>query len=274
MTYKRVLTMQDISCVGQCSMAVALPVLAVCGVEACMLPTEILSTHTGGFWKPAVTYLDGALGPIWRHWKESGIRFDAIYTGYLGSVEAIRTAQTIAQELLEPGGKLIVDPAMADHGKLYSGLDKAYAAHMAELCRQADVILPNVTEAAMLAGIPYGAEPEEQQVAELLGAFPRQTVVLTGVGREEGTTGIVLGEPGRVRHYVHKKIGTPCSGTGDLFAASFVGAWMQGKDLYQAVKIAGDFVCRCVETTVKDPAHWYGVKFEPNLPELMAMLAE
>lgn len=126
----------------------------------------------------------------------------------------------------------------------------------------------------MLAGLPYGAEPEEQQVEELLSAFPQQTVVLTGVGRGEGTIGIVLGEPGRVRHYVHKKIGTPCSGTGDLFAASFVGAWMQGKNLYQAVKIAEDFVCRCVETTVKAPAHWYGVKFEPVLPELMAMLAE
>lgn len=272
MTYKRVLTMQDISCVGQCSMAVAVPVLSVCAVEACMLPTELLSTHTGGFWKPAVTYLDGALGPIWRHWKESGIRFDAIYTGYLGSVEAIKTAQIIAQELLEPDGKLIVDPAMADHGKLYSGLDERYAAFMAELCAQADIVLPNLTEGAMLTGLPYCQAPEEGYIRELLSRLPQTMVVLTGVGFQPGQTGVMLKNREEIRHYAHRMVGTGCSGTGDLFAASFVGALMQGKEPFRAVQLAADFTCRCVETTMADPAHWYGVKFEPVLPELMEML--
>lgn len=272
MTYKRVLTMQDISCVGQCSMAVAVPVLSVCAVETCMLPTELLSTHTGGFWKPAVTYLDGSLGPIWRHWKESGIRFDAIYTGYLGSVEAIKTARIIAQELLVPDGRLIVDPAMADHGKLYSGLDERYAAYMAELCAQADIVLPNLTEGAMLAGMPYCQAPEEGYVRELLGRLPQTMVVLTGVGFQPGQTGVMLKNREDIRHYAHRMVGNGCSGTGDLFAASFVGALMQGKKPFQAVQLAADFTCRCVETTMADPAHWYGVKFEPVLPELMEML--
>lgn len=273
MAYKRVLTMQDISCVGQCSMAVALPVLAACGVEACPLPTEVLSTHTGGFWKPAVTYLDGALGPIWRHWKDSGIRFDAIYTGYLGSVEAIRTAQTIARELLEPGGKLIVDPAMADHGKLYSGLDERYCVYMGELCAQADIILPNLTEGAMLAGIPYRPEPQRQDIRELLERLPQAQVILTGVGFVPGQTGVMLKAGQVLRHYAHKRVDKTCNGTGDLFAASFVGALMQGKGTFQAVQIAADFTCRCVENTLLDPAHWYGVKFEPVLPELIQALA-
>lgn len=270
MAYKRVLTMQDISCVGQCSMTVALPVLAACGVEACVLPTEILSTHTGGFWKPAVTYLDGSLGPIWRHWKESGIRFDAIYTGYLGSTAAIETAKVLFSELLAPGGITIVDPAMADHGRLYSGLDRKYAAAMKGLCDQADVILPNVTEGAMLAGLPLPETADD--VAEILEKLPTNTVILTGTGGGEGETGVLLRQNGFLHRYVHRRIDKSCSGTGDLFAASFVGALMQGRTAQEAVKIAADFTCLCVETTAKDPAHWYGVKFEPNLPELIGML--
>lgn len=272
MAYKRILTMQDISCVGQCSMTVALPVLAACGVETCVLPTEILSTHTGGFWKPSVTYLDGALPPIWQHWKESGIRFDAIYTGYLGSHAAIETAKRLFSELLVPGGLAIVDPAMADHGRLYSGLDRKYAAAMKELCEQADVILPNLTEGAMLAGLPVPETIADAQ--KLLEKLPQKTVVLTGVGSREGESGVLLRQDHVYQHYVHRKIEKNCSGTGDLFAASFVGALMQGRTASEAVKIAADFTCLCVENTAKDPAHWYGVKFEPVLPELIRMLQE
>lgn len=272
MSYKRVLTMQDVSCVGQCSMTVALPVLAACGVETCVLPTEILSTHTGGFWKPAVTYLDAALEPIWQHWKESGIRFDAIYTGYLGSVAAIETAKILFSELLVPGGLAIVDPAMADHGRLYSGLDRKYAVAMKGLCDQADVILPNLTEGAMLAGLPM---PEtESNVAEILEKLSQKTVVLTGTGGVAGETGVLLRQDGLCQSYTHRKIEKNCSGTGDLFAASFVGALMQGKAAPEAVKIAADFTCLCVENTARDPAHWYGVKFEPALAELIHMLKE
>lgn len=272
MAYKRILTMQDISCVGQCSMTVALPVLSACGVETCVLPTEVLSTHTGGFGKPAVTDLKDAFAPILRHWKASGIRFDAIYTGYLGTSDAIETAKRLFSELLVPGGLAIVDPAMADHGRLYSGLDREYVAAMRGLCDRADVILPNLTEGAMLADLPIPETATDAQ--KLLKKLPQKTVALTGIGGGAGESGVLLRHENVYQHYVHRKVEKTCSGTGDLFAASFVGALMQGRTAPQAVKIAADFTCLCVEATAKDPAHWYGVKFEPNLPKLIRMLQE
>lgn len=272
MAYPRILTMQDISCVGQCSMTVALPVLSACGVETCVLPTEILSTHTGGFGKPAVAHLDDALKPILQHWKASGIRFDGIYTGYLGSIAAIETAKRLFSEFLVPGGVAIVDPAMADHGRFYSGLDRGYAAAMKGLCDQADVVLSNLTEGAMLAGVPIPETMADAQM--LLERLPQKTVVLTGIGGGAGETGFLLHHDHVYQHYVHRKVKRNCSGTGDLFAASFVGAWMQGKTPFQAGKIAADFTCLCVENTEKAPAHWYGVRFEPALPDLVRMLQE
>ncbi len=272
MAYKRILTIQDISCVGQCSMTVAMPILSACGHETCILPTALLSTHTGGFGRPAVLHLDDALGDIWRHWKEQGITFDAILTGYLGSVTAIETAAQIIGTLLAPGGVSIVDPAMADHGKLYSGFDETYARAMEKLCRRADIILPNITEAAMLSGIPYREDLSEDYVAELLDALDHKCVVLTGVGFRPEETGIVIREGERRQHYRHSRVDRSYHGTGDIFAACFTGALMQEKPLYEAVKIAGDFTRQCIENTYSAPAHWYGVKFETALPELIRIL--
>ena len=127
MSYKRILTMQDISCVGQCSMTVALPILSACGHEVCILPTAVLSSHTGGFQAPHIRNLSGDIPAICDRWKRENIDFDYIYTGYLGSMEEIGYAVQLASEMRAPGGKLIVDPAMADHGKLYRGFDEAYA---------------------------------------------------------------------------------------------------------------------------------------------------
>ena len=154
MAYKRILSVKDISCVCKCSMSVALPILSAFGHEVCILPTAVLSTHTGMKTKPAVHHLDSALPGFREHWERESVRFDIISTGYLGNIGAIDEVLSIADKLLAPGGILIVDPAMADHGKLYSGLDDAYAEAMYRLCVKADILLPNVTEAAMLAGIP------------------------------------------------------------------------------------------------------------------------
>lgn len=272
MAYKRILTIQDISCVGQCSMTVALPILSACGHETCILPTALLSTHTGGFGKPAAAHFAGVLKAMWRHWQENGITFDAILVGYLGSLAAIETAGEIMNNLLAPGGVCIVDPAMADHGKLYSGFDAGYAAAMGELCRKADIILPNVTEAAMFSGMSYREKLDENYVNQLLENLNHSCVVLTGVGYGAGETGVVLQEGSERFHYVHKRIGKSYHGTGDIFAACFTGALMQGKTKGESVKIAADFTCKCIENTEKNPAHWYGVKFETALPELMRML--
>ena len=274
MAYKRILTMQDISCVGQCSMTVAMPILSACGHETCILPTAVLSTHTGGFGKPAVIHLDSHMSQMREHWKQNGITFDAILVGYLGSIGAIRAAEEIIAELLAPGGVAIVDPAMADHGKLYSGFDSAYAEAMKELCRKADIILPNITEAAYFAGIEYRDALDETYVNRLLTSLDNPRVVLTGAGFEPGMTGVAVREGERCFHYAHKLVGKSCHGTGDMFAAAFTGALMHGKTMAESVKIASDFVVKAIEKTVEAPAHWYGVKFEPVLPELIRMMAE
>ena len=272
MAYKRILTIQDISCVGQCSMTVALPILSACGHETCILPTALLSTHTGGFGKPAVVHFGEVLPQIWKHWQENEITFDAILVGYLGSISAVETTAQILDNLLAPGGISIVDPAMADHGKLYSGFDEAYAEAMHNLCRKADIILPNITEAAMFSGLPYQETVSEAYVDALLNALGHPCVILTGVGYEEGQTGAVLFQNGDQKHYSHSRIGKSYHGTGDIFAACFTGARMQEKALFDAVKTAADFTCKCIENTAQNPAHWYGVKFETALPELIHMM--
>jgi pyridoxine kinase len=253
-------------------MTVAMPILSACGHETCILPTALLSTHTGGFGKPTVVHLNDALDGMWQHWRENEITFDAILVGYLGSIPAIEMTRKILEHLLAPGGLAIVDPAMADHGKLYSGFDEAYARAMEGLCRKADIILPNVTEAAMFSGFPYCEQLTEAYVRELLHALKHPKVILTGVGYREGETGAAAFCHGIINHYHHPKIDRNFHGTGDMFAASFTGALMQGKTMEESIKIAGDFVCKAIENTVASPAHWYGVKFETALPDLIHRL--
>ena len=272
MSYKRILSIQDISCIGQCSMTVALPILSVCGQETCILPAAVLSTHTGGFGKPAVRKLTEAMPDIWHHWQQQGIDFDAIYIGYLGSLEAVTHAGDIARAMLAPGGKLIVDPAMADHGKLYSGLDEAYAKAMGELCLRADVMMPNITEAAMMTGMPFRADFDKAYIEELLQKLGGGDVVLTGVGFTPDETGAAIRTGGKTQYCHHKKVEKSYHGTGDIFASTFVGAWMGGKTMADAVRIASDYTYRCIQKTFEEPAHWYGVRFESVLPELIDML--
>ncbi len=265
--YKRILTVQDISCLGQCSMTVALPILSAWGHETCILPTAILSTHTGGFSKPAVHHLGASVRDIREHWRRERITFDAIYTGYLGSAQAVRDVLEL-KELLAPGGLLIVDPAMADHGKVYAGLDDDCVQAMLELCRRADILLPNVTEAAMLSGMPYQQEITPEYVNALMKTIPCNKVILTGIGFQEGETGICVQENGVHAHYAHRKIGKNYHGTGDIFASCFVGAYVSGFSLAVSAQIAAQFTCRAIEETFVNPAHSYGVKFETVLPEL------
>lgn len=274
MSYKRILTVQDISCVGQCSMTVALPILSACGHEVCILPAAVLSTHTGGFGKPAVRDLTDALPEIVAHWKANGITFDLIYSGYLGSVRAIECVSELMDTMLSPGGITIADPAMADHGKLYSGLDAAYAEAMKGLCEKADIVLPNITEAAMMTGLPYHETVDEAYARALLEALGGRNVVLTGVGFTPEETGCAVRTRGEIRYYHHPKVGKNYHGTGDIFASAFTGALASGKGLERAARIAADYTCKCIRDTYETPGHWYGVRFEPALPDLMNMLKE
>ena len=272
MSYKCILTIQDISCIGQCSMTVALPIMSACGHEVCILPAAVLSTHTGGFGKPAVVKLGDFMEATVSHWKENGITFDLVYVGYLGSLEAVGIAQQVMDTMVAPGGITVVDPALADHGKLYSGLSEEYAQAMFRLCQRADVMIPNVTEAAMMAGIPYRDELDEDYVHALLKQLPGKQVLLTGVGFVPEETGFGLRTGEKVLYHTHPKLSKNYSGTGDIFASAFCGALASGKVLAEAGRIAAEFTLRCIEHTAAGPAHWYGVKFETALPELIGML--
>ena len=273
MEFKRILTIQDISCLGQCSLTVALPILSACGFETCILPTALLSAHTA-FQNPAITQLAELMPAVRSHWEREKITFDAIYTGYLGSVAAIHETIQIANTLLKPGGLFVVDPAMADFGELYTGFDQEYAEEMKKLCSRADIILPNITEAAIMTGLPFKEQPDRAYVDELLKRLNHPCTVLTGAGYREEESGVAVLHQGRRFDYQHKKTLRTCHGTGDVFASSFVGACLRGKSLETAAQIAADTVCLSIAATMEDPDHWYGVRFEPVIPRLLQMLED
>lgn len=275
MSYKRILTIQDISCVGQCSMTVALPILSACGLETCILPSAVLSTHTGGFTGFHVRDLSMDMPAIETHWKKEGIDFEAIYTGYLGSKEQVDYVISIAKNLLKEGGKVIIDPAMADHGKLYYGFDEEYVAAMRRLVAIADVVVPNITEAAMLTGLPFRTSYDEAYINSLLEgllALGAKRVVLTGVSYYEDEIGVLIRDKIGTSYYRHKRIERNFHGTGDIYASAMVGAWMRGNTLYDAARIAADYTVRCMEKTLDDETHRYGVKFELAIPYLVKTL--
>ncbi len=271
MTYKRILTVQDISCLGQCSLTVALPILSACGLETCVLPSAVLSTHTGGFTGFTCRDLTEDIPGITAHWQKENIRFDAVYTGYLGSTQQI----DYVAELFKMGGVKLVDPAMADHGKLYPAFDGAYVQAMKKLCTLADYVLPNITEACFLTDTPYREQYDRAYIDGLLAKFTAmgcQNVILTGVSYEQGMTGVVVYEKGQYAYYAHPFLPNSCHGTGDIYASAFAGALMRGKTAYDAAKIAADYTVSCIRYTAKIPGHWYGAAFEPVLGELMEML--
>lgn len=277
MTDKRVLTIQDISCFGQCSLTVALPIISACGIETAVIPSAVLSTHTSGFTGFTCRDLAEDIPKIRDHWKEVGIKFDAVYTGYLGTSEMISDVISIMDELGAEGSKNIVDPAMADEGVLYPAFDMAYVEEMKKLCAKADIILPNITEACMLTGMEYRTEYDEAYIDELLAklsALGADTVILTGVGYKPGRTGVVVFEDGKKSYYEHHRIDKGCHGTGDVYASTFVGALVNGKDAFTSAKIAADYTVRCIELTKGDTEHWYGVKFEKAMPELISAIRQ
>ncbi|MCF0228972.1 MAG: pyridoxamine kinase [Parasporobacterium sp.] len=299
MNYKRILTVQDISCLGQCSGSVALPIISACGHECCLIPSAVLSTHTGGFTGYTFCDLTEEIPKIHAHWKESGIRFDCIYTGYLGSTKQIKYVADMFDDMLGLGGIKIVDPAMADNGSLYKGFDQEYVAAMGLLCAEADIVLPNVTEACFITGMEYREEYDQDYIMKLVEKLDEKgcrCIVMTGVSYREGYTGVLIYEDGFYSYYEHEKIETGCHGTGDVYASAFTGALLQNRGAVEAACIAADYVVECIRVTREDdrkkaeraekaakykgpsfatdipvcgnPGHWYGVEFERKLDVL------
>lgn len=271
---KRILTIQDISCFGKCSLTIALPVISAMGAETVILPTAVLSTHTM-FKNFTCKDLSDQIDPIMNHWKSEGVEFDAIYTGYLGTAEQIDQMKTLFKTFRGKDTLIFVDPVMADNGKLYPAFDMNYVKKNAELCAGADIIVPNITEAALMTGMEYREEYDESYIREMLARLNElgaRISVLTGVSLKKGETG-VMGydrETGEYYVYQNKRIDAVYHGTGDLFSSTCVGAMMQGKTWQEAMKIAADYTAHTIEVTLKNPKKpWYGVDFETTLPELM-----
>ncbi len=275
MPYKRILTVQDISCLGQCSGTVALPVLSACGLETCIIPSAVLSTHTGGFKGYTFRDLTEDIPAIQKHWQEIGMTFDAVYTGYLGSHEQIDDVKSIFSTLLVPDGKIIVDPVMGDNGVLYEGFDMEHVREMKRLCEGADALLPNVTEACLLTGVPYEERHSEKYVEGLmteLSGLGAKNIVITGVCPNNNETGVAILSDGKLTYYMHRRIDRTFMGTGDIYSATVTGAWVRGRDFRYSAELAADFTMKCIEKTLAYPDHWYGVKFERALPYLIEKL--
>lgn len=275
---KKILTIQDISCVGQCSLTVALPVISAMGIETAILPSAILSTHTGGFKGYTFHDLTEDIPAIKEHWLKENIRFDAFYTGYVGSVKQLEYISQIIDELGNPGRLIVIDPVMGDKGNLYPGFDTSFAKEMAKMCKKADVIVPNLTEAAFMLDEEYIEENHTEEYIERilkkLMALGCKNALLTGVNLVPGKLGIATynGTTNKISYYFREQINGMFHGTGDVFASSFAGAMVLGKSVEEAGKIAVDFTVNAIQKTIDDKSHWYGVKFELALPDLIKSL--
>lgn len=275
MNYKRVLTIQDISCVGQCSLTVALPIISACGIETSVLPSAVLSTHTAGFTGFTFRDLTDDMPAICAHWQKEGLRFDGIYTGYLGSAKQIEYVKDIIAHTAAEGCLVVVDPAMADNGKLYPAFDADFVDEMKKLCACADYLVPNITEACFLTDMEYLTEYDQNYIETLIAklcALGARNVVLTGVSYTKGRTGVVVYENGEMAYYEHEQIAGGIHGTGDIYASAFVGAKLRGKTAFESATIAADYVMECILESQNDPDHTYGARFEPVLGKLIAML--
>ncbi len=261
----RVLAINDISCVGKCSLTVTLPILSACGIECNVLPTALLSTHTGGFEGYTFRDLTDDIPAILRHWKSLGLKFDYIYSGYLGSLAQIDLVMKIHDSFLEKGGKLIVDPVMGDNGKLYAGFTQEYVDKMRALCARADYILPNETEAAQLAALPYpltraNAQAALQTLCELC-----PNPVVTGIVEKEQIF-VYYQENGSLQSHVNENVSGFFHGAGDVFASAFVGCLAKGKSQAESIKIAAEFTAKSIRrSAIEVSDKRYGLNFEKEI---------
>ncbi len=279
---KRIVTLQDISCVGRCSITVALPIISAMGVECGILPTAVLSTHTM-FKTFTCKDLSDQIEPIADAWQKEQVSFDGIYTGYLASAGQCRQVcdffDRFASQNQENGERcmIIVDPAMADNGSLYRAFDATFPSHMAEVCAKADIILPNITEASLLTGLPYRTEYDEAYIRELLEGLLKlgcRAAAITGVSYDPERLGVAyLDQEGREGSYFTHRCAQSYHGTGDIFSSTFVGGMMRGMEVMEALALAADYVVHCIEATASSTSpRWYGAEFESQIPWLCGRL--
>ncbi len=270
---KRLCAVNDVSGFGKCSLTVALPVVSATGVECACIPTALLSTHTGEFTGWTFRDLTDQMLPIARHWASLGLEFDGIYSGYLASPEQALALEELIGALAGPDTLVICDPAMADNGVYYSGFDDGMAAAFRRLCARADLITPNVTEAALLSGVEYRAAPHSREYIESLFAglekHAGRYVAITGVHPAEGVIGTVLRDRvlGETSEDMSPALPGMFYGTGDIFASSLAALLVRGAHVSDALAAASALVRESIERTYErgTPRPW-GVDFEGALP--------
>ncbi len=272
---KRILTIQDTSCVGQCSLTVALPIISACGIETAILPSALLSTHTSGFTDFTVLDLTQEFPKIMNHWQKENIKFDGVYTGYV-----LASQIDYINEICDKfnSGVKIIDPVMADHGSFYYGFDKEFAKKMCSLCYGAEVILPNLTEAAFLLDEEcvlsgYDKDYIENLCKKLTDKLNVKTVVLTGVSFNENKLGVCVYEGGKAEYYFTEKIERNFHGTGDIYSSAFVAGYFLDKSTFESASIAADYTVESMKLTMPyQDKHTYGVFFEKAIPVLLKKL--
>ncbi len=274
---ERVFAIHDISGVGKCSLTAAIPIISSVGVECCPVPTAVLSTHTGEISGYTFRDLTEDIPGYIAHWKSLQIKPDTIYTGYLGSIKQIDYVSDIIDLFNDNSPFVIVDPAMADSGKLYKGFGEAFACAMVSLCEKADVIIPNLTEAALISETDFLSEYSESDIESLAKAVSehcKRYVILTGIGFEKEFTGYYAYDKltGKHRYRAMKKYDGLYYGTGDIFASVIAGCISKGIDLFDACDIALKFTNLSVGETYRQGTDTrFGVAFEKYIPELIKL---
>lgn len=268
---KRIISIQDISCFGKCSLTVALPILSAMGLETAVIPTAVLSTHTGGFTGYTFRDLTEDIPAIEKHWDSMGLKFDGICTGYLGSKEQVKIVADLFDTFRSENTKIIVDPVMGDAGRMYAGFTPDFAEEMKLLCKKADVITPNMTEVSLLLGVPYTEEYDEKHIKELLRRLTElgcPSAIITGVRYGDGMRRAAAYDS-RTETFsssFQRHIDYPVHGTGDIFSSVLSGAVVKGDTLSEAIEKAVDFTSKSIEATLPEmDKYWYGVSFEKCL---------
>ncbi|MBO5163382.1 MAG: pyridoxamine kinase [Ruminococcus sp.] len=272
---KKIVTIQDISCFGKCSLTVALPIISAMGIETAVIPTAVLSTHTGGFTGYTFHDLSDDITDIANHWKALDLRFEAIYTGYLGSASQMRIVSDFFDNFKTPDNFIVVDPVLGDHGRLYAGFTDEFVANMRKLCAKADYIMPNMTEASLLLDFPYTENFTETFVKDILKRLAElgcRTPILTGVRFDEENEGAAAYDSKKDEYYFSfdKHVDRRLHGTGDIFASVFTGAATLGKSVQQSLDMSVRFIADCIEATMPCADEmWYGSCFELCLGKLI-----
>lgn len=274
---KRVAAIHDISGIGKCSLTAALPIISAAGIEAAAMPTAVLSTHTGDITGYTYRDLTNDLPCVAAHWKSLGVEFDGIYSGFLGSTEQVEMVCDFIDEFGKGDCVILVDPAMADSGRMYTTFDKDFAKEMAKLCSKADIIVPNLTEAAFLLGENYVEPPYSKAYIEglltRLASLGVRNIVLTGVSFNQDEIGCAVYNNGDVHYIFSEKYDGIYYGTGDIFASALIGAFLRGKTIFESADIALDFTCAAIRRTHDAGTDTrLGVNFEQGIGEYIRKL--